>query len=107
MRDQVQQFPMTSDIDASMIVGELFPTDAGARLAEELLKLDRPLDEVTVDLTSCKAVMLISAFFNALLQRIHEAEPSKLTSARRIDWTLAYEFQVRNVHKWMKDFEPV
>jgi len=50
--------------------------------------------------------LLISAFFNAFLQQIHEANPSQLASARQINWNLKHQFQKENVSRWISDFQP-
>lgn len=96
-----------SKINAKSIVRNGFPTDEGKRLAEELLRKDGLcFPELAVDLTECDSALLISAFFNAFLQTIHEKAPTRLDDAREITWDLEFDFQRENVAEWMKDFEP-
>jgi hypothetical protein len=92
--------------DAFDIVGNLFPTVAGTRLADKLLDLDQPLDAIAVDLTRCAPAMLIGGFFNAVLQAVHDRCPEKLDSARKIQWRLAHEFQREQVRDLMTRFRP-
>jgi hypothetical protein len=98
---------MENVLDALQHVGTSFPTDEGTHLADVLLsaKID-DWTTITIDLRKMPAGLLISAFFNAFLQRIHEKKPDRLAEARGIKWKLAYPFQEKNVQEWMKDFEP-
>ena len=96
-----------SGIKADEIVGRGFPTDEGERLAKALL--DNPQFNWArdlVDLTGCDSALLISAFFNAFLQTVHDRDARLLDQARQIQWQLEFDFQQENVSTWMKDFEP-
>jgi hypothetical protein len=94
-------------VNAKSMVKNGFPTDEGKRLAEELLCRDGlNFRTLSVDLTECDSAMLISAFFNAFLQTVHEQVPARLDEAREIAWELEFDFQRENVAEWMKDFEP-
>lgn len=84
-----------------------FPTDEGLRLADLVLENEEiDLSELEIDLTACASALLISAFFNAFLQRVHEQQPSKLDNARNIHWQLKFDFQRKNVKNWMSKFKP-
>jgi hypothetical protein len=97
---------MESVLDARQHVGTSFPTDEGLRFADAMLAKHRDWSDVTVDLSKMPAGLLISAFFNAFLQRIYEKKPDRLEEARRIKWKLAHPFQEKNVKEWMADFKP-
>jgi hypothetical protein len=84
-----------------------FPTDEGLRLADLVLqKNDVDLSDLEIDLMDCASALLISAFFNAFLQRVHEQQPTRLDDARTIQWKLKFDFQHKNVDNWMKNFRP-
>jgi hypothetical protein len=96
-----------SKINAKSIVRNGFPPDEGKRLAEELLhKDDLCFSGLEVDLTECDSALLITAFFNAFLQTVHEVAPTRLDEAREIVWDLEFDFQRENVSELMKDFVP-
>lgn len=96
-----------SKIKADEIVGRGFPTDEGQRLAETLLD-NREFDwsKDHVDLTGCDPALLISAFFIAFLQAVHDRNSGLLIAARRLQWEFEFEFQHDNVRTWMNGFEP-
>lgn len=102
--DQETYTQMT--INATELIGDGFPTDEGKRLGTSLLESLKTLETVEVDLTGCKPVLLISAFFNAVLQTVYDRDPKLLGSARKIKWNLPFEFQRQNVAQWMVDFRP-
>jgi len=93
-------------IDGHKMVGTGFPTDEGRRLAELLLRDGTQMERLEVDLTQCDSGLLISAFFNAFLQAMHEKGADFLDKARKISWRLEFDFQRRNVSEWMQDFQP-
>ncbi len=94
-------------IDGNRMIGTGFPTDEGARLAENLLaQKGLNWNELTIDLTNADAAMLISAFFNSFLQTIHERSTDRLDDAKRIQWKMKFEFQQESVLEWIYDFEP-
>jgi hypothetical protein len=84
----------------------MFPTEAGERLARELLATATPLRGAVVDLTSTPPAMLIGGFFNAFLLHVHEHAPAELEGARRIVWIVQHESQRRNIAIWVRDFTP-
>ena len=81
----------------------LSPCEAGEMLADRLLSRAWP---TSVDLTACKAAMLIGGFFNATLLRIHTLDPEKLPLARKLQWIVPFEFQRKNIARWTADFTP-
>jgi len=84
-----------------------FPTDEGLRLADLVLQNNEvDVSDLEIDLTACASSLLISAFFNAFLQRVYEQQPSKLDDARSIHWKLKFDFQHKNVDNWMSNFRP-
>ena len=94
-------------IDGNRMIGTGFPPDEGVRLAVNLLsKTDLDWTELTIDLTRGDAAMLISAFFNSFLQTIYEQATERFDEARKIQWTLKYQFQNESVREWICDFEP-
>lgn len=94
-------------IDAKQIVKPTFPPDEGASLARALLADNATdWDDLTVDLSALPASLLISAFFNAYLQTVHETKPALLAVARRTKWKLKFQFQTNNVLDWMTKFQP-
>jgi hypothetical protein len=97
---------MENVLDARQHVGTSFPTDEGTRLADALLRAPDDWTNLSIDLRKMPAGLLISAFFNAFLQRIYEKKPDCLEDARRLQWKLAHPFQEKNVKEWMKDFKP-
>src|SRR5262245_43891640 len=97
---------MENILDARKHVGTSFPTDEGIRFADALLSDSEDMSNKTVDLRKIPAGLLISAFFNAFLQRVYEKNPQRLDEARGIKWQLAHPFQEQNVREWMADFQP-
>ena len=95
-----------SKLKASFHVGVGFPTDEGRKYAEVLLGKGEPLSGLTIDLHGCSASVLISAFFNAFLQTVHDLQPECLAEAKGITWEPAHDFQDRNIRRWVQDFEP-
>jgi hypothetical protein len=93
-------------VNARQYVGTGFPPEEGAKLAEVLMGPGYSVQGASVDLRKCPAGLLISAFFNAFLQRVHEKDPALLDAARKIHWELEYDFQKQNVARWMQDFKP-
>jgi hypothetical protein len=93
-------------VDARKHVGISFPTEEGARLADSLLQLESDWSQLSIDLRTMPAGLLISAFFNGFLQRVHEKKPELLPTARIVKWQLAHPFQEKNVREWMRDFQP-
>lgn len=94
-------------LKASRVIGRGFPTDEGERLARYLLSnTDADWAKMAIDLTDCDSGLLISAFFNAFLQAIHDQAPEHLDDARSVDWNLEFGFQRENVAEWMADFQP-
>ena len=84
-----------------------FPPKEGEHLADYIMSVsDIDWQLLTIDLHKCPPGLLISAFFNAFLQRVYEEHPDKLEAARAIDWKLDYDFQKTNVKRWTKEFEP-
>src|SRR5438874_2356244 len=96
---------MENVLDARQHVGTSFPTDEGTKLADVLLDLS-DWTQISVDLRKMPAGLLISAFFNAFLQRIYEKNPDRLDEARAVKWKLLHPFQMKNVEQWMRDFKP-
>jgi len=87
--------------------GSGFPTDEGQRLADRILSNgDVELSDLEIDLSSCEPALLISAFFNAFLQRIHVVRPDRLTAVRNVQWKLKFDFQRKNAETWMSAFKP-
>lgn len=99
---------MPITINALEVIGKGFPPVEGANLADHLLA-NHPdaLGEVTVDLRSLPASMLISAFFNGFLTRVRDVAPQRLDAARTVKWVLTFPFQRTNVEKWMREFKVV
>ena len=97
---------MITMINAKSHVGTGFPPQEGAKLASILMTDLEKHGPLTVDLRSCSPALLISAFFNGFLQKIHDDRPELLETARQTKWLLAHEFQKENVATWMKDFKP-
>lgn len=94
-------------IKASKVIRNGFPTDEGEKLALYLLNnRDQNWSDLEIDLTDCDSGLLISAFFNAFLQKIHEKSAERLDDARLIHWKLEFGFQRENVAEWMNDFHP-
>jgi hypothetical protein len=85
----------------------LSPADAGTNLAKALLDSGQALDELEVDLRDCPPALLISGFFQAVLQHVHETEPTKLEVARQIAWKVRHDFQRRHIAQWVGDFVPL
>jgi len=93
--------------NANEKLGTGFPPDEGKNLAELLLqKGDVTWDDLEIDLSALPAALLISAFFNGFLQKIHDKRPDLLSTCRKIHWRVAFEFQKSNIDRWMKDFTP-
>ncbi len=97
---------MKTTIQAREYLGSGFPPKEGARLADALLREVADWDDLTVDLTKCSPGLLISAFFNAFLQRIYDQKPELLPKARKVRWDLAYPFQQENAARWVQEFAP-
>jgi hypothetical protein len=83
----------------------MFPTDAGAELARELLESETPFGSA-VDLTAYPPAMLISGFFQAFLQHVHDHAPTELARARKTEWIVKYDFQRTHITQWVRDFVP-
>lgn len=98
---------MSKKIEAINYVGVGFPPDEGERLAEMLLA-DTSLDwnSISISLKKCPAGLLISAFFNAFLQKIHEEAPAHFDQAKGINWETDFPFQKKNVIEWIARFKP-
>lgn len=95
-------------INARKVVGMGFPPIEGERLATWLLKQELPAwAGITMDVRGCPPGLLISAFFNAFLQRISEAAPERLDDAKAIVWLVQFPFQEKNVAEWVEAFRPV
>jgi hypothetical protein len=93
-------------IDAREIVGSGFPPDEGERLADWFLTHDDRISGEEVDLTKCPSALLISAFFNAFLQRIYERRQDLYPDAKSLRWKLKFDFQDKNVQDWIDNFKP-
>lgn len=95
-------------IMAKRIVGRGFPPDEGAKLAKSIMSTE-PVqwEDLVIDATGLPASLLISAFYNGFLQHVYEQNPSALGQARKVKWTLAFQFQTDNAAKWVAEFEPV
>lgn len=97
-----------STIMARKLVGRGFPPEVGAQLAESIMGSGEvQWESMTIDTTGLPASLLISAFFNGFLQRVHEKDPAALEAARKVKWVLTFQFQTDNVAKWAVDFRPV
>jgi hypothetical protein len=82
-----------------------FPTDAGVRLANEVL--DYPSHAgLKIDLTHCRPSDIISAFFSSFMRRIAECDPTKIEEARQIEWSVAYEFQEKMTLNFVTNWQP-
>ena len=97
---------MENQLLAIDFVHTTFPPDEGERLAEALLSDNRISDSLTISLVGCPPALLISAFFNGFLQRVHEQDSSKFEAAKRISWVAEFEFQNDNIRKWVEEFKP-
>lgn len=98
---------MAKHIEAINYVGTAFPPVEGERLADVLFN-DKTLDwsSLSIDLRKCPAGLLISAFFNSFLQKIHEESPANLDAAKTIAWETDFPFQKKNVTEWISRFKP-
>jgi len=98
---------MSNNIRAIDRVGSGFPPDEGERLAETLISDNRlNWDALDIDLRGCPAGLLISAFFNAFLQKIHEDASEHFEQAKAIKWQTDFPFQEKNVAEWIARFKP-
>ncbi|HVA50916.1 MAG TPA: hypothetical protein VNH11_31530 [Pirellulales bacterium] len=94
-------------IDAREVVGAGFPPTEGERLAVWLMEQgDLDWHDLTIDVRRCPPALLISAFFNAFLQKIFEVEPARLELARSIKWQPTFPFQEKNIKEWVDAFSP-
>ncbi|MCI0420805.1 MAG: hypothetical protein L0312_16520 [Acidobacteria bacterium] len=93
-------------VNAREIIGTRFPPEEGEKLADALMREHDDWSCLIVDLRRCPPSLLISAFFNAFLQKVYEERPDLLRAAREIEWQLAYPFQTDNVKTWVADFKP-
>jgi hypothetical protein len=93
-------------IDAREVIGSGFPPNEGERLADWVLKQSSELSEEQIDLTRCPPALIISAFFNAFLQRIYERNVKLYPVAKQLKWKLRFPFQERNVRDWIESFRP-
>lgn len=82
-----------------------FPTDAGVRLAKELLA-QRTLENLEVDLTDCRPAALVSSFFLSLMRHVAEVAPAKLDMIRKLQWRVGYEFQQRKIAEYVVNWKP-
>lgn len=100
--------PPTRSIDAANHVARDFPTDEGVKLAKALIELGPgEWDGLAVDLAKLPASLVISPFFNALLQTIHDHEAGWLEAAKKITWSPKFDFQRENIQRWLDGFQPV
>lgn len=90
-------------LDARKIIGTGLPTEEGRKLADHVLDNYRNLD-VEIDVRGCRAALLISAFFQAFLDRIRERYPNALPTAKNIKWITEHSFQQENILRWMQIF---
>lgn len=94
-------------IDARQYVGSGFPPSEGELLADKLVAMNLPSwNELIVDVSNCPPALLISAFFNAFLQRVFELHPDRLQEARAISWKSRFPFQDKNIKEWIEGFAP-
>ena len=96
----------STELDARPIVGQLFPTEAGVKLAEVLLSRDQRMDETQVSLEECLPAQLIYGFFSAVLQHVHDCAPNRLAEARGIQWRTKWSFQLEIAKEAMRKFTP-
>lgn len=93
-------------IKARQYVGAGFPPGEGERLADWLVNQGLPAwNELLIDLSDCPPALLISAFFNAFLQRISEVCPERLQEAKTIAWKARFPFQEKNIAGWVASFK--
>ena len=80
--------------------------EEGRRLADALLAQGEtwPTDAIVLDIPSG---MMISAFFIAVLRRVHEVRPEVLDLARKTRWLAPYAFQRQAIAGWMESFQPI
>ena len=95
-------------ISATQYVERGFPTTEGRNLAQGLLAdHSGKFESLVIDVSSVPGTLIISAFFNAFLQRIHELAPEELPSARRVVWEPRFGFQKDAIAEWVEHFKPV
>lgn len=93
-------------LNAKNIIGTGLPHEDGRKLAQYIFDNLSIKKEFNINLSDCKPKLLISAFFNTFLQTIYDNNSSLLDSARQINWILKYDFQKKNVSRWMINFKP-
>jgi hypothetical protein len=83
------------------------PAEEGARLASALLsKEDADWSDLTVDFRGMPFKLLGISFFYGFLQRIADARPEALETARRVKWTLSYSGLDEVVAAYVTGFRP-
>ena len=98
---------LPNTIKAAELIGNSFPTNEGEKFAEILITDENiDWDGLEIDLRGCRAAVLISGFFNAFFQKIHEDAPMHLNQAKAIKWQTNFPFQDRNIAQWVSWFKP-
>jgi hypothetical protein len=98
---------MTKHLHAVEVLNSGYPPDEGKRLALHLLKQpDVDWENLLIDLHKLPVELLISPFFNAFLQTVHDERPELLDKARAVRWDAEFDFQDENIRSWMTEFHP-
>ena len=98
---------MITMVNAHDHVGTGFPPEEGTKLAKALLEKENvDWGHLTIDVSDLPSSLLISAFFNGFLQRVYDTNPGVFGQSRNITWKLAFDFQRKNVARWMEVFKP-
>lgn len=94
-------------VEAKRVVNVGFPPEEGAKLADYLIRSgDVEWEALTVDARGLPPSLLISAFFNGFLQGIFESRPGDLDRAKKVKWSVDFDFQVKNIALWVQKFRP-
>ncbi len=96
----------TLKIDAADVIVEKFPERAGAELSSFLIESGwEPGRPTEIGLRGLKPELLTSGFFSNFMQKLHDKSPAWCAAAAtEITWDTKFEFQQKNIQRWMEPF---